>query len=60
MREIEWRKEEESDLQGSSLGGFRDRCRRPSACPSIGEAPWGRSRFPGLRTRCISPNACAP
>lgn len=29
-----WRKVRESNPQGSSLGGFRDRCRRPSACPS--------------------------
>ncbi len=30
-----WRKVGESNPQGSSLGGFQDRCRRPSACPSV-------------------------
>src|SRR6266487_32925 len=29
------RKERESNSQGSSLGRFRDGCRRPSACPSV-------------------------
>src|SRR6266700_3679729 len=31
------RKERESNSQGSSLGRFRDGCRRPSACPSVAE-----------------------
>src|SRR5262249_46032547 len=29
------RKERESNPQGSSLDGFRDRCHRPLACPSV-------------------------
>jgi hypothetical protein len=37
------RKERESNPQGSSLGRFRDGCRRPSACPSVSSCG-GRNR----------------
>src|SRR5438105_3409412 len=43
------RKERESNSQGSSLGRFRDGCRRQSACPSVPYSREGGLRTHGLR-----------